>query len=104
MTFISRAIRQNFANITANTSTIASGSVARYEWGGSVNNGLVTHLAISNWDHVWATMAAGAPIDSAPQMMNFFYRFTNPNGPAYDYLDAQSQMIAARALDSSAST
>ncbi|GAB7354764.1 hypothetical protein MBLNU459_g5166t1 [Dothideomycetes sp. NU459] len=68
------AVRNNQSSANITTSLLG-GNVTKYEWG---------------WGHTWSSTAAGGPINITPNMVNFFYRFTNPNGPSFDYLAAQS--------------
>ncbi|KAF2155725.1 carbohydrate esterase family 1 protein [Myriangium duriaei CBS 260.36] len=79
-------------------------NVTRFEYGGA--GGMVTHVQVGGMDHVWAQTANGAPIDSTPLMINHFYRWTNPNGPTFDYLNvpAASNVTASSTATTSASS
>ncbi|KAF4548794.1 PAN domain-containing protein 1 [Elsinoe fawcettii] len=98
------ASRNGIANMTANTTANSAGSVIRYEWGGPGANGLVTHISVSGADHYWFSTAGNQPIDSTPLIMNHFYRFTNPNGPDFDYIGSQNTFRAYNANAASSST
>ncbi|PNS18028.1 26S proteasome non-ATPase regulatory subunit 9 [Sphaceloma murrayae] len=95
------AVRNSISNTTANTTYNNAGSAIRYEWGGPGANGFVTHIALTGWDHFWATTAGGAALDSTPLIMNHFYRFTNPNGSSFDYIGSQNTFRQASAPSSS---
>ncbi|KAI5252608.1 hypothetical protein E4T42_03318 [Aureobasidium subglaciale] len=58
---------------------LANGQVIKYEYGTGENQGIVTHYKIAGWKHAWVRESSGAPIDSTPIIMDFLYRFTNPN-------------------------
>ena len=67
------ALRDGFSSSNV-TSSLASGSVTKYEFGASKGvQGLVTHYKIAGWGHAWASINAGAPIDASPIIMDFFY-------------------------------
>lgn len=66
-------------NYTTNPST----GVTMYQFGGDLGQlGMVTHYRLENWGHFWAKTSGGAPMDGTPVIMNFFYRWSDPNRPA----------------------
>ncbi|KAI4741432.1 hypothetical protein E4T50_08152 [Aureobasidium sp. EXF-12298] len=76
------SVRNGFS--TANVATpLANGQVTKYEYGTGDDQGIVTNYKIAGWNHAWARRASGAPIDSTPIILDFFYRFTNPNALRY---------------------
>ena len=79
-----------------------NGKVTKYEFGAAEGiQGIVTHYRIANWDHTWASTAGGAPIDATPNIIDFFYRFTNPAGPSQDYLSSSSSSVSMSSTSSS---
>ncbi|THX87591.1 hypothetical protein D6D04_00812 [Aureobasidium pullulans] len=80
------AIRNNLTSDNVTTVT-NGGNLTRYEFGAASGYpGLVTHFRLAGWSHTYSLGANGGPIDSAAFSLNFFYRWTNPNGPTQDYL------------------
>ncbi|THY52902.1 hypothetical protein D6C99_03994 [Aureobasidium pullulans] len=80
------AIRNNLTSDNVTTVT-NGGNLTRYEFGAASGYpGLVTHLRLAGWSHTYSLGANGGPIDSAAFSLNFFYKWTNPNGPTQDYL------------------
>lgn len=66
-----------------NYTTTPSAGVTQYQFGGDIGQlGMVTHYRLENWGHFWAKVSGGAPMDATPVMMNFFYRWSDPNRPA----------------------
>ncbi|KAK6442114.1 glycoside hydrolase 15 protein [Oleoguttula sp. CCFEE 5521] len=67
---------------TTNYTTYPSTGVTMYQFGGAVGQlGIITHYRLENWPHAWPSVAGGAPIDISPKMMDFYYRFSDPNRP-----------------------
>ena len=68
---------------TNNYTTTPAASVTKYEFGGDIGQlGIVTHYRLTGWGHFWARIAGGAPMDGTPVIMDFFYRWSDPNRAA----------------------
>ncbi|KAK6396992.1 hypothetical protein LTR65_007491 [Meristemomyces frigidus] len=58
--------------------------VTRYQFGGDAGQlGIITHYMLSNWTHNWPNPAStsSSPLNAAPIVMDFFYRWTNTTRP-----------------------
>ena len=63
-----------------NYSTVPGSNINKYEFGGGNGQlGIITHYMLTGWVHAWASVSAGAPMDAAPPIMDFFYRWSDPN-------------------------
>ncbi|KAI5263596.1 hypothetical protein E4T47_09016 [Aureobasidium subglaciale] len=72
------SVRNGYSDAYVST-PLANGQVTKYEYGTGDNQGIVIHYKIAGWKHAWVRDSSGAPIDSTPIIMDFLYRFTNPN-------------------------
>ncbi|KAM0700239.1 hypothetical protein Q7P35_011959 [Cladosporium inversicolor] len=60
-----------------NYTTYPSARTTLTQWGNATGEfGRISHYRLEGWGHDWPT---GDPIDFTPPMMEFFYRWTNPN-------------------------
>ncbi|KAK5175346.1 uncharacterized protein LTR77_000485 [Saxophila tyrrhenica] len=67
----------------SNYTTYPSNNVAMYQFGGLTGQlGIITHYRLTGWIHAYAKVSAGAPIDCTPPIMDFFYKWSDPNRQA----------------------
>lgn len=57
---------------SANVTTVPTTNVTLSQWG----SGVVSHYRITGWGHVWSSKAAGAPVDTINNVMDFFYKWS----------------------------
>nr|OQO20802.1 hypothetical protein B0A51_15352 [Rachicladosporium sp. CCFEE 5018] len=90
---------------TTNYTTYPSTGVTMYQYGGAVGQlGIVTHYRLENWPHAWPSVAGGAPIDISPKMMDFYYRFSDPNRPLVYSPTVSSSSSSSMTMSSTSSS
>ena len=98
------SVREGYG--TTNYSTTPSSNVVKYQFGGNSGQlGIVTHYMLIGWVHAWASTSAGAPMDAAPPIMDFFYRWSDPNrAPQYFPSTSSSSSSSTSTLTVSSSS
>jgi len=65
---------------TRNYTTVIAPRVTLVQWGNDTGElGRLQHFRLENWVHAWPNGQGNAPVDVSPYIMDFFYRWTNPN-------------------------
>lgn len=92
-----------------NYTTKPAPRVTLVQWGNATGElGRLQHFRLEDWVHDWPNGQGSAPIDVSPYIIDFFYRWTNPNRAAIyappDNSSTSSSSVASSTISSTRSS